>query len=298
MDANNTQSTERASPGLTAVSSYWSEHNVTAHKQFSSAEESLEYFAWRNDQYPGYIDLMPVAGFDGKRILDYGCGPGHDVVGFCHFSPGSKVTGADLSLPSLQEAADRLRLHGHAAKLVQIKSDERLPFADKEFDLVHSSGVLHHTPDPVAVMREFSRILTDGGSANIMIYNYDSIWLHLYVAYVKAIQEGLYNDLDIRQAFARTTDGPECPIAYPYRVEEFTALCNEAGFEVVRTGAAISVWELSLISKRFEAIMDMKLRPESRRFLSDLKFDEQGFPRYRGQIAGVDLCFELRKAST
>src|SRR4051812_123873 len=206
MDATN--STQKK-PDLNEVSSYWSEHNVTLHKQFASMEESLEFFAWRNDQYPDYINLMPVAGFDGKRILDYGCGPGHDVVGFCHYSPGSQVTGADLSMPSLREAAHRLGLHGYTANLLPIKTDESLPFADKQFDLIHSSGVLHHTPDPVGIMREFSRILADDGSVQIMVYNYDSVWLHLYVAYVKMLQEGLYGDLDIKDAFARTTDGPD-----------------------------------------------------------------------------------------
>ena len=55
---------------------YWTRHNVTLHAAFPTVEASLEYFDWRNDQYPGYIDLMPVQGQDGKVVLDYGCGPG------------------------------------------------------------------------------------------------------------------------------------------------------------------------------------------------------------------------------
>src|SRR5713226_1608855 len=56
--------------------SYWTGHNITNHQRFPSAQASLEYLDWRNDQYPGYIDLMPVSGQDGQVVLDYGCGPG------------------------------------------------------------------------------------------------------------------------------------------------------------------------------------------------------------------------------
>ncbi|MBF9231973.1 class I SAM-dependent methyltransferase [Microvirga alba] len=278
------------------VSEYWSDHNVTLHKRFSSPEESLAYLAWRNDQYPGYIDLMPVAGHDGKRILDYGCGPGHDLVGFCHHSREAKVVGIDVSFPSLEEAASRLNLHSHFAELVHIGTDTKeLPFASKSFDLVHSSGVLHHTPDPVLIMRELHRVLADDGEAQIMVYNYESLWLHLYVAFIKMATEGRYKELDIREAFARTTDGEDCPIARPYRPSEFAAMCEQVGFEVVSIGCAASAWELHLFARRFEAIMNPELRPESRQFLLNLTIDERGIPHHDGLVAGVDLCLRLKK---
>src|SRR3546814_11047443 len=49
---------------------YWSQHNVTNHVKFVDDSESLKYFDWRNDQYIGYIDLLPVKGHDGEVILD------------------------------------------------------------------------------------------------------------------------------------------------------------------------------------------------------------------------------------
>ena len=65
---------------------YWSGHNVTNHLSFRSAMESLRYLDWRNDQYIGYIDLLPVCGHDGEAVLDFGCGPGNDLVGFLKYS--------------------------------------------------------------------------------------------------------------------------------------------------------------------------------------------------------------------
>ena len=64
------------------VADYWTRYNVTSHERFASAANSLAYLRWRNDQYFGYSELMPVDRQDGKVILDFGCGPGHDLVGF------------------------------------------------------------------------------------------------------------------------------------------------------------------------------------------------------------------------
>jgi SAM-dependent methyltransferase len=277
------------------VASYWTGHNVTAHRRFASAAESLDYFHWRNDQYFGYIELMPVAGQDGKVVVDFGCGPGHDLVGFGTYSKPSTLIGIDVSPTSLAEAGDRLALHGIAGELIRLDpAAAALPLADASVDYVHSSGVLHHTPDPLAMLREFRRVLRRDGSARIMVYNYDSLWLHLYVAYQKQIVEGMLCDLDLRAAFARTTDGPDCPISRVYRAEEFIALCREAGLEAEWSGAAISMHEAGLFARRYEAVMNPRLNAESRRFLLALEVDCFGFPRHRGHYAGVDGCYRLR----
>jgi len=96
----------RVRPTDTGVREYWTAHNVTGHLRFRSAQQSLEYFHWRNSQYPGYIDLMPVAGFDGQHVLDFGCGPGHDLVGFGSYSKPARLVGADVSSTSLSESRD------------------------------------------------------------------------------------------------------------------------------------------------------------------------------------------------
>jgi len=195
---------------------YWTRHNVTQHAAFPTVRASLEYLDWRNDQYPGYIDLMPVAGQDGKVVLDYGCGPGNDLVGFGHFSKPARLIGADISSSSLAESRGRLGLHGIPAELIHLTEDEgRIPLEDASVDYLHSSGVVHITQDPAAVLREFRRVIRPDGRCRIMIYNYDSLWLHLYVAYVIQIKQGRYKDLDVRSAFARCTDGPDCPIVRP-----------------------------------------------------------------------------------
>lgn len=278
-----------------SVEDYWTGHNVTLHKTFNSAEDSLAYFQWRNDQYRGYIELMPVDGQHDNVVLDYGCGPGNDLVGFGTYSKVHKLIGMDVSAASLCESELRLKLHNISCELIKLKANQSaLPLNDDSIDYIHSSGVLHHTPDILAILKEFKRILRPNGVARVMVYNYNSLWVHLYVAYKKKLVEGLYQDLNIRQAFAKTTDGPDCPISNVYKPEEFIDLCSQAGFETEYLGAAVSIYETSLLQERYAAIMNNDLNAESRRFLLELEFDSNGFPRYKGTFAGVDGCYLLR----
>lgn len=285
------------SVGRSSVSKkYWTEHNVTLHHEFSTKEESLEYFHWRNDQYFNYIELMPVSGFDGKSVLDYGCGPGHDLIGFGTFSACKRLVGVDVSSSSVAESRSRLALHGITAETVVLDSDVvALPFEDATFDHIHSSGVLHHTPDPLAILKELRRVLKPGGSMNVMIYNYDSLWVHLYVAYQRSIVEGLYPRESLRDQFRHSTDGETCPISNCYRPAEWIALCAEAGFDAHFSGAAVSIFELSILDKRFAAIMNRRLPPGSREFLKSLEFDVHIAPKYHGHHAGIDACYQLKR---
>ena len=274
---------------------YWTEHNVTSHATFSSISQSLEYLEWRNSQYLGYIDLMPVSGFDDKVIVDYGCGPGHDLVGFISSSRPARLIGMDVSRTSLVEAKARVDLHGGSVDLMHIDEDEqRLPLSDASVDVIHSSGVLHHTKDPSRILREFRRILKPGGFAQVMVYNYDSIWLHLYVAYHRMILNNLVGDGSLTDAFRSSTDGPDCPISDCYTPNQFLELARDSGLIGSFRGAAISVHEMRQLPKRWDALEDRRLNLESRRFLSKLMIDNRGVPTYRGAVAGVDGCFELR----
>jgi len=52
---------------------------------------------------------------------------------------------------------------------------EQLPFASETFDVVYSNGVLHHTPDTAAAIREVHRVLRPGGAAKVMLYHRHSL---------------------------------------------------------------------------------------------------------------------------
>lgn len=274
---------------------YWEDHNVTNHVQFESPEESLGYFHWRCDQYYGYLNLMPVDQANGLTVLDYGCGPGHDLVGFGEYSQPKRLIGMDVSSNSLDQAKKRCDLHGIEVEFIHIDENEKvLPLDDNSIDIIHSSGVLHHTPDPIGILKEFKRILKPEGYVQIMVYNYDSIWMHLYTAYMHMVlQESIFGEFQKKDVFTKTTDGYDCPIAECYKPSEFSDMATLAGFKCSYIGAAISVYEMSILDKRFEAIASLKLDEESRMFLRDLEFNDKGFPMHQGHVAGVDACFRL-----
>ena len=123
---------------------YWTSHMVR-HENWQMADESLDHFHWRNAQYPGYIELMPVVGADGLTVLDYGCGPGNDLVGFSVFSRPERLIGVDVSSTALKVAKRRLNLHGKRVELIEISENENhIPLPDQSVDLIHCSGVRHH----------------------------------------------------------------------------------------------------------------------------------------------------------
>ncbi len=160
---------------------YWAAHAVTNHLVFESREHSLEYLDWRNSQYLFYELLMPLGGHDGETILDYGCGPGHDLVGLAEFSRPKRVIGMDVSPVALKAARDRLVLHGSLpVELIRVQEvSECIPLQDHSIDFIHCSGVLHHMPNIKQILGEFYRVLGPHGTARVMIYNHDSIWNHL-----------------------------------------------------------------------------------------------------------------------
>lgn len=286
---------DRSSSKMTSAE-YWTEHNVTHHCKYKSAEDSIESFHWRNSQYFHYIDrLMPVHGRDGEVVLDYGCGPGHDVVGFACFSNPRRLIAMDVSSTSLGEAKARLALHGKSPEFIQISEGKPIPLEDASVDYIHSSGVLHHIADLPPVLRELRRVLKPSGQARFMVYNYDSIFVHLHVAYCEMIEQGKFPGETVRQAFSHLTDGLMCPISLAYTASEFLAVLRDAGFEAEHSGNSISTYEMEMLNKRFKAIQDQRLPREHREFLFTLKLDQDGFPLHKGQIAGVDGCFRATR---
>ena len=274
---------------------YWTVHMV-ANEIFNSPEDSLRHFHWRNAQYPGYIDLMPVRGHDGKIVLDYGCGPGNDVVGFSVFSEVEKLYAVDVSPTALEAAKYRLSLHNKTADFVLIDEKEnKIPLPSNSVDYIHTSGVLHHCANLKAVLSELHRILKDDGRMSVMVYNYSSIWLHLYVAYIQQLYYGRFKEHSLLEAFRRLTDGENCPVSHCYTPDNFLALVQQHGFKGKFKGAAISLTEMKSLAKRFDAIMDRRLSEEHRDFLSELTFNDKGIPLYRGSVAGIDACYFFEK---
>jgi ubiquinone/menaquinone biosynthesis C-methylase UbiE len=285
----------------TAVDAYWTEHTVNS-KPFESARESADYLEWRFEQYPLCRNFMELWGeHHGEVLLDYGCGPGDDLVGFLLYSGARRVVGVDVSERALALARERVGLHRIDLSRVELiqtgDASRRVPLPDGSIDFVNCSGVLHHTSHPEALLSEFHRVLRPAGRANIMVYNRESIWFHLYAAYVKVVLEGRYAGLETEDAFARTTDGEQCPISRCYRPSEFVRMAERAGFSAEFVGGYLSLTELECLERyREQAVGDERLAVDHREFLEAVVRDDAGLPMVGGKHAGIGGSYRLKKA--
>lgn len=281
---------------MNEIESYWTGHTVRS-EPFTSAEESLRYLEWRDSQYPLFHSLMGLWGdHSNDVVLDYGCGPANDLVGFLVHGKAKRAIGIDISSTSLALADDRLALHGLHATLIKA-SDEapEVRLVDGTVDYIYCQGVLHHTSYPQEILNEFHRVLRPGGEASIMVYNHDSLFLHLYVAYERQIMQGIDKRLTTERAFSRSTDGEDCPIATPYRPIQFIEMCRKAGFHGEYRGGYFSQLEIDLWkSKGQQAINDPRLRKEHRMFLRSLE-ETHGYPTKDDLPVGVGGVYRLTR---
>src|SRR3954462_14552208 len=104
----------------TTVEEYWSVHTVNS-TQFRTPGDSARSLDRRPRQYPLFRDFMDIPGSHrGEVVLDYGCGPGDDLVEFLLRSDVERVIGADTSRTALGLSAARLALHQEAAGRVEL----------------------------------------------------------------------------------------------------------------------------------------------------------------------------------
>jgi ubiquinone/menaquinone biosynthesis C-methylase UbiE len=283
-----------------AVDDYWTGHLVN-NAPFLTARQSARYLDWRFAQYPLFREFSGLYGdHDGESVLDYGCGPGNDVTGFATRSRARRIVGADVSPSALELARHRLALHGVGPDRVELVrlSDAHvgLPFEDASFDFVSSQGVIHHTSEPLAILRELHRVLRPGGEGSIMVYNRDSVFLHLVVAWEMQIRDGRFADLPVEAAFAKATDGEDCPIARCYSGPEFVDLLEQAGFEARYLGGYLTQDELRAMEQSWGyAIADERLGEEHRRFLRQLRYDYNHRPMTGDLHAGYGGTYRIRR---
>jgi SAM-dependent methyltransferase len=96
------------------------------------------------------------------RVLDVGCGPGHDTREMQEL--GAHVVGIDISRTALRQAA-RSRLP------VVRATPHAFPFAEGAFDAVVMSQVVEHLPAPAEALGGARRVLRSGGRLLVMVPN-------------------------------------------------------------------------------------------------------------------------------
>jgi ubiquinone/menaquinone biosynthesis C-methylase UbiE len=141
-----------------------------------SFDQSLSmrvYAALRKAAF-AYIDPGELRG---KRLLDVGCGSGHETADIWMWLGGDVQVNAVDPVPGLLNLAEQHFVevvgksnHGSLPPLTEgnrpsfhLMSAMNLDFPDESFDAVFHSLLLHWVPDPPAAIKEIARVLKPGG---------------------------------------------------------------------------------------------------------------------------------------
>lgn len=123
-----------------------------------------------------YIDL--VLGFNGKgfsvysdkKVLEAGCGTGRESIYMA--SRGADLTAIDVTDKSISVAKEHSEKFNFKYKIKFNKASVlELPFENNSFDIVLSSGVIHHTEKPQIAFQQLVRVLKPGGYLILYVYN-------------------------------------------------------------------------------------------------------------------------------
>jgi SAM-dependent methyltransferase len=153
--------------------------NVKADRQTQDVKEMYEKFPYPSAVVDDslLVDLANVVGFllpdddlSGWKVLDAGCGTGQRLLGLAQNYPDAHFKGIDIAEASL-EAATRLA-RKYEISNVTFDQENLLELSTEErFDLIVSTGVLHHLADPQAGLNSLCRLLRDDGLLLIWLYH-------------------------------------------------------------------------------------------------------------------------------
>jgi len=154
---------------------------------------------------------------------------------------GARVTAVDITSQALHLTQSALDANGLSANTRQA-SAELLPFADQSFDIVVSSGVLHHTPDTFRAITETRRVAKDGGLGLITLYRIGILHHPLVfpvVRFLMRISGTRHPGADLGREstsvadFIRQYDGAENPVGIAKKESDWANDLRVAGWEVV-----------------------------------------------------------------
>lgn len=154
--------------------------------------------------------LWPERAFDPHiDILVAGCGTNEAAV-VAYDNPGARVVGIDISDESLGHARRLKAEHGLSNLTLHSMDIEAAESLGTPFDLIISSGVLHHLPRPEIAMAVLGRTLKPGGALLASMYRrHPRLGVYMIQDAVKHLGLGFSRDdvVAVRSILAALPDG-------------------------------------------------------------------------------------------
>lgn len=172
------------------------------------------YYAGKRELVLRWISrLRPAEGR--ARALDCGAGTGRFAL--------ELARDHDVWVLDDHEESLRLLRERFAADRVLSLAGDRVPLPDGSLDLVTALDVLEHTPDDVAVVRGFHRLLVPGGLAVVTVPASMALWsdwdvsLHHFRRYDRAGLRALFPPESWKIEYVNYTNVPAYPAVWLLR---------------------------------------------------------------------------------
>jgi ubiquinone/menaquinone biosynthesis C-methylase UbiE len=130
-----------------------------------SAEEARDYNTIDHSQVNRVFVADFLAVWDGQGpILDVGTGTALIPIELCRQAPKAQIVAIDLAEHMLQVGRENVRKAGFAERIRLERQDAKhLTYPTHSFAAVISNSIVHHIPEPAAVLAEIVRVVRPGG---------------------------------------------------------------------------------------------------------------------------------------
>lgn len=240
--------------------------------------EQLELAARATE--PAIVKAIEAANLpQGSHGLDAGCGIGTHALWLCA-ATGGKVTGLDINSENLAVAKKRVEQKSLSDRIDFIEgSILKLPFEDDSFDWSWCSDTLWPVvaPDPVAVLKDLSRVVKPGGTIAILFWTnqiffpgypqFEARWNHAFASSTHYLKLGKPTQHHMRALLWLRRAGLEDPKAQSFLAEfqapltddirDSLGFCFQMFYDSLKSG----------LSKKDEAEYQRICNPESEDFI-------------------------------